>query len=110
MECIPKAGTATNQRFPGCNIQSNVPETDSPTEDNPDGINLTEATKEISARWRLLSKEDRVAITTRCMQQLEEEREVKVLTMHNVPLRAFHDARSTVQHVEKEVSGTFLYL
>jgi hypothetical protein len=63
------------------------------------------ATKEISARWKLLSQEDRVAITAGCMEEIEEEREAKDLAQHNVPLKAFYDARSTVQGVEKEVRG-----
>ena len=72
--------------------------------ENPDSVNLTAATKEISARWKLLSEEDRVAITAGCMQEIEEEREVKDLALHNVPLQAFYDARRTVQTVEKDVS------
>jgi hypothetical protein len=40
------------------------------------------------------------------MQEIEEEREAKDLALHNVPLRVFYDARSTIQRVEKEV-GTY---
>jgi hypothetical protein len=68
-------------------------------------VNLTAATKEISARWKSLSKEDRIIATTECMQEIEEECEAKGLASHNVPLRAFHDARSTIQVVEKDVSN-----
>ena len=42
-------------------------------------------------------------MTAGCMQEIEEEREVKSLVSHNVPLAAFYDARSTLQNVEKEV-------
>ena len=80
------------------------------TEENPDGVNLTEVTREISERWKSLSHEDRVAVTAGCMQEIEEEREAKDLALHNVPLKAFHDAKSTMQAVEKEVSGKLLYL
>ena len=69
---------------------------------NPD-VNLTAVVGEISARWKSLSKEDRIAITTGSMQEIEEECEVRDLAQHKVPLKAFHDARSTVQAVEKEV-------
>ena len=62
--------------------------------------------KDISARWKSLSEEDRIAVTTECVQEIEEEREARDLASHNVPLRAFYDARSTVQAVEKQVSGT----
>jgi hypothetical protein len=80
-------------------------------EENPDGINLTAVTKEISERWKSLSQEDRVTITAGCVQEIEEERETKSLATHNVPLRAFYDARNTLQVVEKEVrSGSLSYL
>jgi len=75
-------------------------------EENPDSVNLTAATKEISARWKSLSEEDRITATAQCMQEIEEEREARGLASHNVPLRAFHDARSTIQAVEKDVSNT----
>lgn len=74
-------------------------------EENPGGMNLTAATKEISAHWKLLSDEDCIIATTECMQEIEEEREARSLASHNVPLRAFHDARSTIQAVEKDVSN-----
>ena len=68
-------------------------------------MNLTAVTKEISAHWKVLSKEDRIATTTESMQEIKEECEARGLASHNVPLRAFHDARSTIQAVEKEVSA-----
>ena len=74
-------------------------------EANPGGVNLTAVAKEISARWQSLSKEDRINVTTGCMEEIEEEREAKKLGSHNVPLKAFYDARSTMQAVEKDVSG-----
>ena len=61
-------------------------------------------TKEISARWKSLSREDRIAATAECVQEIEEERKAKSLALYNVPLRAFQDARSTMQAVEKDVS------
>ena len=79
-------------------------------ESNPHGVNLTAVTAEISARWKSLSKEDRIAATATCMQEIEDEREARDLAVHNVPLRVFHDARSTIQHVEKEVGGVSAYL
>ena len=71
-------------------------------------INLTEATKEISTRWKALSQEERIAVTTGSMQEIEDERETKCLASYNVPLRTFHDARATIQSVEKQVSGLWL--
>jgi len=104
MERVPEARTEANERFVSCGIQCNVPKLSYFLEENPDGVNLTAATKEISARWKALSEEDCIAITTGSMQEIEEERENKVLALHNVPLQAFHDSRRTVQTVEKEVS------
>ena len=105
MEHVPETGTETNKRFVGW-LNVTYRELSHFLEANPDGVNLTAVTKEISARWKLLSQEDRVAVTAGSMQEIEEEREAKDLASHNVPLRAFYDARSTVQAVEKEVSNT----
>ena len=81
-----------------------------PPEENPAGVNLTEVTREISESWKSLSQEDRIAITAGCMEEIEEECEVKSLAAHNIPLKAFYDARSTLQSIEKEVSNTLSYL
>lgn len=105
MECVPETGTETNKRFVGW-LNVTYRELSHFLEANPDGVNLTAVTKEINARWKLLSQEDRVAVTAGSMQEIEEERKAKDLASHNVPLRAFYDARSTVQAVEKEVSNT----
>ena len=69
-----------------------------------------DVSKEISERWKSLSEEDRIAITDGCMQEIEEQREAKDLAAHNVPLRAFHDARSTMQVMEKEVRTIIIYV
>ncbi|KAF9789649.1 hypothetical protein BJ322DRAFT_991516, partial [Thelephora terrestris] len=74
------------------------------SEENPGVVNLTAVTKEISARWQSLSKEDRIRVTAGCVEEIKEEREAKSLGTHNVPLRAFYDARGTLQSVEKELS------
>lgn len=42
-------------------------------------------------------------MTADSIQEIEDEREAKNLAPHNVPLWAFHDARNTIQTVEKEV-------
>lgn len=68
-------------------------------------LNLTAVTKEISESWRRLSPEERQAITTEPIQQLEEQRESRKLAAHSVPLNSFHDARSTIQSIETQVSS-----
>jgi len=68
-------------------------------------LNLTAVTKEISESWRRLSPEERQAITMEPIQQLEEQRESRKLAAHSVPLNSFHDARSTIQSIETQVSS-----
>ena len=110
MERFPEARTEANKRFVRQTIMRNVPWLTYAPEENPAGVNLTEVTREISERWKSLSQEDRITITAGCMEEIEEEREMKTLVAHNVPLKAFYDARSTLQTVEKEVSNVLSYL
>jgi hypothetical protein len=69
-------------------------------------LNLTTVIKEISESWKRLSPEERQAVTVEPMQQLEEQRESRKLAAHSVPLNSFHDARSTIQSIETQVSST----
>lgn len=103
MERIPEDGTKANKRFVGRAINLTYHDLSDVLEEAIGEINLTSVATEISARWRSLSQEDRIAATAGSMRDIEEEREAKDLMLHNVPLRAFYDARSTVQTVEKEV-------
>jgi hypothetical protein len=103
MERVPEARAEANERFVGCRLKHNIPELSCFLEANPGGVDLTVVAGEISARWKSLSKEDRITITAECMEEIEEEREAKDLASHNVPLQAFYDARSTMRAVEKEV-------
>ena len=107
MERIPETRVEAIKRFVHSWVKCNIPKLNLSPEANPD-VNLTAVAGEISARWKSLSKEDQIAITTGSMQEIEEEREVRDLAQHNVPLKAFHDARSTVQAVEKEVHSVSL--
>ena len=74
------------------------------SEEHGADINLTAVNKEISESWRKLSPEERKAITAEPVQQLEEQRESRKLATHSVPLNSFHDARSTIQSIETQVS------
>jgi len=67
-------------------------------------LNLTAVIKEISDSWKRLSPEEQEAVTTEPMQQLEEQRESRKLGTHSIPLNSFHDARSTIQSIETQVS------
>ena len=69
-------------------------------------LNLTTVIKEISDSWKRLSPEEQVVVTAESIQQLEEQREARKLAAHSVPLNSFHDARSTIQSIETQVSPT----
>jgi hypothetical protein len=58
---------------------------------------------EISARWHALSSEEQREETDDAVKALEDNREMKQLATHNVPINAFHDTRSTLASIEKEV-------
>ena len=62
--------------------------------------------KEISASWKKLSLEQKNIITAETVRELEAQRESRKLAAHNVPLNSFHDARSSIQSIEKQVSET----
>ena len=66
-------------------------------------LNLTEINKQISDRWKTLSPAQREAITAESIQKIEEQREMKKLMAHSVPLSSFHDAKSTIQSIETQV-------
>ena len=68
-------------------------------------MTLMAVAKEISACWQSLSKEDPINVTAGCMEEIEEEHEAKKLGSHNIPLKAFYNARSTMQAVKKDISG-----
>ena len=78
--------------------------------DDASDINLTEINKQISDQWKTLSPAQREAITVESIQRIEEQRESKKLVAHSIPLNAFHDARSTIQSVETQVSHLQLVL
>ena len=73
--------------------------------DDAQNIKLTAINKQISDEWKTLSAAQREAITAESMQQIEEQRENKKLVAHSIPLNTFHNARSTIQSIETQVSG-----
>ncbi len=50
-----------------------------------------------------------VEATKGAMEQIEENREIKRLAVHNVPLGAFHDARATLDSIEVQVRVNSFY-
>jgi len=61
-------------------------------------------TGQISAQWRSMSKEEQEAITRDGCEDLKDHREMKAVSTRTVPIHVFHDARRTLELLEKEVS------
>ncbi|KAI9061958.1 hypothetical protein FKP32DRAFT_1604441 [Trametes sanguinea] len=62
-----------------------------------------EAMAQISAAWRALSKEQKDALVPQLVKELDEVKEMKGLSIQNVPINAFHDVRATLGTVFEEV-------
>ncbi|KAG6809416.1 hypothetical protein H0H92_000327 [Tricholoma furcatifolium] len=58
---------------------------------------------EISAEWKLLSPEERLARTQEKVAELRDTREMRELAPQNVPIASFHDIRATLDGVDKEL-------
>lgn len=58
---------------------------------------------EVSAQWKCMNKEERSDATDNLMQSLGDQREMKDLALHNVPLNAFQDGRKTLDSIDREV-------
>ncbi|KAH9846930.1 hypothetical protein C2E23DRAFT_863660 [Lenzites betulinus] len=74
----------------------------------PDGApRFSCASKEVMAEiresWNMLTPEEKAATAEKPLQELEEAREMKQLSVQNVPISAFHDGRATLQSVFEEL-------
>lgn len=67
-----------------------------------------ELAAQISAEWKAMSKEQKEAATMEGKDELEEHRALKSTVKHNVPIHAYHDARKTLECIEKEVRSSIL--
>ena len=76
--------------------------------ENGSQINLTDVNKEISNKWKALSPAQREEATAKSIQRIEEQREGRKFASHSIPLNAFHDVRSTIQSIEKQVGPLIL--
>ena len=59
--------------------------------------------KELSARSREMSEEERDAATADGIEELNERRENRKEGTHNVMIKSFHDARATLGSIQQEV-------
>jgi hypothetical protein len=54
-----------------------------------------------------MSYDEQKAATSPVIQEIKDEREVKVLAKRNVPLSAFHDIKRTLEGIENQASVLF---
>jgi hypothetical protein len=59
--------------------------------------------------WHKMSYDEQKAATAPAVQELNDEREIKVLAKRNVPLSAFHDIKKSLEGIESQASFYLLY-
>jgi hypothetical protein len=59
---------------------------------------------QISEKWQSMSKEEKIAATDSSLQDLKDQKEMRALSLQNVPINAFHDVRSNLTAIKSEVS------
>jgi hypothetical protein len=60
---------------------------------------------EVSAMWKAMSTEEKIAATSESLKHLKDYRENKRSAHHNNNASAFHDAQSTLVSIKKEVKS-----
>ncbi|KAG1874960.1 hypothetical protein F4604DRAFT_1581917, partial [Suillus subluteus] len=66
-------------------------------------IKATKVGCEIAEKWNAMSQQEKIDVTKDLMEDLEEHRNNKSLTSHNVPISAFHDICATLDSVTQTV-------
>lgn len=61
---------------------------------------------ELRVSWASMSEEQREAVTSERIKEMEDDREVEALGAHTTESSAFHDVRATIDDVENKVSLT----
>ncbi|KZT06568.1 uncharacterized protein LAESUDRAFT_759388 [Laetiporus sulphureus 93-53] len=64
--------------------------------------NLLPGTKE---KWDTMSLEERTEYTKPLVEKLNETREMRKLSAHNIPINAFHDVRSNLASIEHQLQA-----
>ncbi|KAH9847641.1 hypothetical protein C2E23DRAFT_711718, partial [Lenzites betulinus] len=59
--------------------------------------------QQLSTQWNAISKEEQIAATDNVLEELKERNENLKKGTHTVAIQAFHDARATVESLEKEL-------
>ena len=58
---------------------------------------------QISAKWNAMSNEEQIAATNDTLEDLKNQKEMRSLSLQNVPINAFHDTRANLAAVKSEV-------
>lgn len=61
--------------------------------------------RDLYETWNAMSQEERVEAMKDAINRLQEQREGKALTVQNLPINCFHDARATLKSIELQVSS-----
>ncbi|KAF9521576.1 hypothetical protein CPB83DRAFT_750655, partial [Crepidotus variabilis] len=64
---------------------------------------IHEVALQAAKAWQTLTREEQVTITEPLLKDIEELREMKKLSVHNVPMASFNDATTTLLHLEDEI-------
>ncbi len=76
------------------------------TADGQDRVRVSDGdvTREIAEKWKAMSKREQVAATDDALAELQERRENHQRGTHVVPIQAFHDTKTTLASMQREVS------
>ncbi|THH13028.1 hypothetical protein EW146_g7145 [Bondarzewia mesenterica] len=74
---------------------------------NKDGsdsnVNSSQLAKDLAAKWKAMSQAEKEEATVGAVEELQEQREIKALSVHNTRLSAFHDACANLDAIEDEL-------
>lgn len=70
-------------------------------------LKVHEITAIAKQTWHKMSYDEQKAATAPAVQEMKDEREVKVLAKRNIPLSAFHDIKKTLESIENQASHLF---
>lgn len=67
-------------------------------------VSAAAVAKELKPIWAGWDKVTRIKNSAEAVAELNQHREMKQLSVQNVPLAAFHDTRANIETVERQVS------
>ena len=72
------------------------------------GIDDEDVMAFIATKWAALSPEEKETVAGPRAEEIQEDRETRLVGTHNCEVKAFHDVSATLSKVEKIVSETQL--